>query len=155
MPATRSTLTRLAVPATALVLAAGGLAACGGGSSSGGTGGSAAAAPAAAGGYGHGSAATGAAGTATVITATEKEFSISLPRTRLGPGSYTFVARNVGHTVHALEIDGPGVSGRSTGPINPGATARLTVRLSKGRYDVFCPVGNHRSLGMTVNVTVA
>jgi uncharacterized cupredoxin-like copper-binding protein len=104
-------------------------------------------------------AATGATGAAstkgTTITATLTEFKIALSRTDLSPGTYTFHAVNAGHTVHALEIDGPGVEDQATpGDLQPGQTANLTVTLKPGTYDVFCPVGDHKTLGMNLELTV-
>jgi uncharacterized cupredoxin-like copper-binding protein len=55
---------------------------------------------------------------------------------------------------HALEISGPGVD-QSTDDIAPGAGASLTVTLRAGSYDIFCPIADHKSLGMDVHVTVS
>ncbi|MDX6230011.1 MAG: hypothetical protein QOI76_3401, partial [Frankiales bacterium] len=42
-----------------------------------------------------------------------------------------------------------------TDDIAPGGTASLTVKLVKGSYDIYCPVGNHQAMGMDVHVTVS
>ena len=134
------------------LLAAAGLAACGGASSGGSSGSGPASTPASAttgGGQG------GSGGSATTVTADESEFTIVLSTTAFSPGSYTFVAKNVGHTTHALEISGPGITGDHTKDLSPGESADLKVTLSKGRYDIFCPVGDHKMLGMNVDITVA
>jgi uncharacterized cupredoxin-like copper-binding protein len=57
--------------------------------------------------------------------------------------------------VHALSIDGPGVEDQRTPAVQPGASAPLTVTLTAGTYDMYCPVGNHKALGMNVALTVA
>jgi uncharacterized cupredoxin-like copper-binding protein len=88
------------------------------------------------------------------VTAVETEFSISLARTSLPAGTYTFVARNVGEDTHALTVNGPGVDNKSTGDIDPGSSKSVTVTLAKGSYDVYCPVANHKMLGMDTTVTV-
>lgn len=92
---------------------------------------------------------------ATRITATESEFRIHLSRSTVKAGSYTFVAHNAGTVVHALTVDGPGVEDRSTSAVAPGATKSLTVKLRKGRYTIYCPVGDHRSEGMVTTLRVS
>lgn len=54
---------------------------------------------------------------------------------------------------HGIAVSGKGV--RRTGPIvNPGDTAKLTVKLPAGTYTFFCPVTGHRALGMRGTLTV-
>jgi plastocyanin len=93
--------------------------------------------------------------TGTQVTATLTEYKIALSTSTFAPGTYTFVAKNAGQVGHALEIDGPGVSGDKTGGLAPGASANLTVTLSAGTYDVYCPVPGHKALGMDTKITVA
>lgn len=93
--------------------------------------------------------------TGTQVTATLTEYKIALSTSTFAPGTYTFVTKNAGQVGHALEIDGPGVSGKATGGLQPGATANLTVTLSAGTYDIFCPVPGHKSLGMDTKITVS
>jgi hypothetical protein len=82
------------------------------------------------------------------------EFHLALPSTTLTAGSYTFNAVNAGRVVHALAIDGPGVNDLRTGAVEPGASAPLSVTLAPGSYDLYCPVGNHKALGMNLTLTV-
>jgi uncharacterized cupredoxin-like copper-binding protein len=70
------------------------------------------------------------------------------------PGTYTFRAVNDGQFPHALEIEGHGVE-EATEDIQPGATAELTVELTEaGDYELYCPVGNHRDMGMDGSLQV-
>jgi plastocyanin len=70
------------------------------------------------------------------------------------PGTYTFRAVNDGQSVHALEVEGHGVE-EETEDIQPGETAELTVELTEaGEYELYCPVGNHRDMGMDGSVQV-
>lgn len=118
-------------------------------SSSGGSGGTAAAtasSPA-----GSSSAAQGQ-GTSVEVKATE--FAFSLPTTNFSAGSYTFTMNDDGHATHAMEIQGPGLSAAKSSVVGPGGTATLTVTLRPGTYTLFCPVGNHRELGMQTTLTV-
>jgi uncharacterized cupredoxin-like copper-binding protein len=99
------------------------------------------------------SAATGADGAGTVIDVDEKDFTIELSTMEFTPGSYTFVATNNGQTTHALEIEGQGLE-EETENIAPGDTAELTVTLEAGEYELYCPVGNHKDMGMKLDITV-
>lgn len=86
----------------------------------------------------------------------ESEFKI-VPKTVTveKTGKVTFEVKNVGSTVHALEVEGP-EGEAETEEIQPGATAKLTVNLSKaGTYEMYCPVGNHKEQGMTGEIVVA
>jgi uncharacterized cupredoxin-like copper-binding protein len=99
------------------------------------------------------SAATSAEATKTIrIAATDFAFEPST--VELGaPGTYTLVVANGGQADHALEIDGPGVE-EETKTIGPGGEARLTVEITEaGEYEIYCPVGGHRDMGMEGTLT--
>jgi uncharacterized cupredoxin-like copper-binding protein len=69
-------------------------------------------------------------------------------------GTVTFRVTNDGAVDHALEVDGQGVE-EETETIKPGESAELTVDLSKeGSYEIYCPIGNHRDMGMEGTLTV-
>jgi uncharacterized cupredoxin-like copper-binding protein len=121
------------------------LAACGGGSSSG----PAAATPPSA-------AAPSAAAPASgkSLTATETDFHIAMSSSSIPAGTYTIKAVNSGQTTHALEINGPGVSNKATSGISPSSSATLTVTLTKGSYEIWCPVANHKAMGMDTHIKV-
>ena len=88
-----------------------------------------------------------------MIEVDEKDFTIELSTMELTPGTYTFVATNNGQTTNALEIEGQGVE-EETEDIAPGDTAELTVTLEAGEYELYCPVGNHKDMGMKLDITV-
>jgi uncharacterized cupredoxin-like copper-binding protein len=139
-----------------------GAAACGGGSSSTSSatsgGGAASSTPAAAASSATSAGAaangtTGATAAGTVVTVGESEFKLTLSTDSFQPGSYTFHAVNTGKIVHSLEITGQGVNA-TTPNLDPGQSADLHVTLQDGSYDLFCPIGSHKSLGMNAEVTV-
>ena len=99
------------------------------------------------------SAPTGGATTGTVIDVDERDFTIELSTTEFAPGTYTFVATNNGQTTHALEIEGQGLE-EETEDIAPGNSASLSVTLEAGEYEFYCPVGNHKDMGMELDITV-
>lgn len=124
-------------------------AACGGGSGSGSgsTGGGA---------TGSGSGGSGGSGgqAGTKVTASLTEFHIALSQQTFKAGTYTFVVSNDGSATHALDITGPGLSNADTTDLSPGQKANLTVTFQSGSYDFFCPIANHKQLGMNMNVNV-
>ncbi|GAA3356192.1 hypothetical protein [Saccharopolyspora gregorii] len=81
------------------------------------------------------------------VLVTMIDYRLLLPA-HLPPGRYTFRAVNRGIAPHALEIKGPGVADERTITVRTGASADLTVTLTRGTYDFWCPVGNHRQVGM-------
>jgi plastocyanin len=129
-------MTRIALLVLAVFLLAPALAACGSGDD-------------------EGEEAAGGGGNSTTIEIVGTEFALEPAMVELdAPGTYTFVFRNEGGTVHALEVDGHGVE-EETEEIGAGETAELTVELAEaGEYELYCPVGNHREQGMEGTVVV-
>lgn len=99
-----------------------------------------------------------------VAQETERQSAVALDEWTLAAvpeavraGEVTLLATNAGSEVHSLAITGPGVEQR-TGPIDPGGTAALTVRLEPGTYRLFCPEegpdGRHAERGMSAPFAV-
>jgi hypothetical protein len=158
---------RSLVAATALLATlALGAAACGGGASgSGGSGGSGGA-PASTASSSPSSApkasSSGAAAGAKTVAVGLGEWYIDIGGTKLAKGatggsvpagSVTFDVKNDGKIVHALEISGQGVD-EKTGDVQPGQSAKLTVDLKPGKYEVWCPIPGHKQAGMDGYVQV-
>ncbi|MDA3643003.1 hypothetical protein LZ318_19970 [Saccharopolyspora indica] len=93
------------------------------------------------------------AGGPDAVTVRMVDFRLEQP-TWLPPGRYTFRAINAGAAPHALEISGPGVENARTPTVRSGDAADLTVTLAPGVYDFWCPIGDHRQLGMQLYVRV-
>jgi Cu-Zn family superoxide dismutase len=66
----------------------------------------------------------------------------------LKPGATTFVVTNRGRMSHGFAIEGPDVSRSLAEPLQPGETRTITLDLVPGDYFAFCPIGDHRQLGM-------
>lgn len=93
-----------------------------------------------------------ASGQRVDVSATE--FKFNPPDIQLdASGSYTFHLTNAGEFEHALEIEGQGV-GEGTDVIGGGESADVTVDLADGEYEIYCPVSNHREMGMEGTLTV-
>jgi uncharacterized cupredoxin-like copper-binding protein len=138
----RARTRRLGAATLLLTLATLALAACGGGSSSGTT-----ATPSAG-----GSSATAAS---TTVTATEKEFSITLSQRTFAPGAYSFQVVNGGTFPHNLTIAGPGVDNQASPTLQAGQSGSLSVTLQAGSYELWCSVDGHKDRGMDIKITVA
>jgi plastocyanin len=64
-------------------------------------------------------------------------------------------ATNDGQTTHSLEVEGPGEEQELESELQPGESGTLEVDLGKaGRYEWYCPIGNHRELGMEGEIVV-
>jgi plastocyanin len=92
---------------------------------------------------------------ASTVTVRLSEWKVELSRTAIGPGPVTFIARNTGTIPHQFEVEGKGTE-KQTELIQPGDSAVLTVTLSPGRYEIYCPVGegSHEKLGMRADLRV-
>ena len=93
-------------------------------------------------------------GGGSVVDVSLAEFMIEPSQIAVEPGSHTFHVVNDGSAVHALEIEGP--SGEvETGDLEPGESADLTVEFSEdGTFEMYCPVDDHRGMGMEGSITV-
>jgi uncharacterized cupredoxin-like copper-binding protein len=88
------------------------------------------------------------------ISIGETEFALDPSSVQVDEaGMVTFNVTNNGSIDHALEVEGQGVE-EETETIAPGDTAELTVDLTDGSYELYCPVDDHRDKGMEGTVTV-
>ena len=144
---------RLALGAAGVALAALLLSACGG-SSSGSSAASTFSAPAPSSAAAS-SSSGGGSSQATTITATEAEFSVSIPTKTVAAGPYLVKVDNNGRATHDLVVERDGAKVASTDSIAPGSSASLSVTLKPGDYVFYCSIGNHRAMGMQVTVHVS
>jgi uncharacterized cupredoxin-like copper-binding protein len=100
------------------------------------------------------SATTTTAAPATSVPVSETEFKITMPKTTLAAGSYSFEVANDGKIDHDLVIQGNGVD-EKTPTIAPGKSATLNVELKPGTYDVYCSIPGHKQAGMDLKLTVS
>ncbi len=101
------------------------------------------------------SAAPAGAPVATVkVSETEYRLSPANPSVKKA-GVVEFAVSNDGQIGHALEVEGP--NGEvETEEIAPGSKATLKADLGKaGRYEWYCPIGDHKDRGMKGEITVA
>jgi len=100
------------------------------------------------------SAATGSSGGGgQTVELSATDFHFTPPTISVDAGTVTFKLTNNGGTSHALEVEGNGVE-EETDTIGPGESTELTVDLEEGEYEIYCPVGNHKDMGMVGTLTV-
>ena len=89
------------------------------------------------------------------VTVTLSEWKVDLSRDTVQAGSVTFRVSNDGSMSHSLYVRGPGVA-KGTRDIAKGESATLTVTLTAGTYDVYCPLadGSHKMAGMAKTLVV-
>ena len=95
----------------------------------------------------------GGGGETLEVSASEFKFDPADPEVKKA-GKVKVTMTNDGQAPHAIEIEGP--SGEfKTDTVNGGETASVTADLSKpGTYTMYCPVGNHRQMGMEGKIKV-
>ncbi len=81
------------------------------------------------------------------------DFDINMPST-LPAGSVVFRVTNQGSGEHNFEVEGQGNEHVFPQNLEPGETQTMQVDLQQGSYEVYCPVGDHRSRGMESDLTV-
>lgn len=101
------------------------------------------------------SASGSAAKAGSSVNATEAEFSIALSATKFKAGTYTFTVHNAGKFPHNLTIEGPGVDKLASSTVAGGGTAKVTVTLQKGSYELWCSVDSHKDKGMDMHIGVS
>src|SRR3954467_9765065 len=85
---------------------------------------------------------------ATAVTVTASEFKFKLSKASVPAGSVTFSVTNKGKIPHDFKI-----AGKKTPLLKPGKSAKLTVKLKKGKNAYVCSVAGHAALGMKGSLT--
>jgi plastocyanin len=102
---------------------------------------------------GGGGAATTAAGETLRVVGDEYFFSPAAVVVR-GGGELTIRLENEGSLAHNLRLRRGGRDAGGTPTFAGGESGSDTVRLSAGRYEMLCTVGDHAELGMTGELQV-
>ena len=100
-----------------------------------------------------GGAGGGGGGQTVDMTAADFKFDPSDPTVK--SGDVTFNLKNDGQESHSLEIeDVNGQDQEIEGEVSPGQSGTLKVNLPPGKYEFYCPVANHKEMGMEGEITV-
>jgi hypothetical protein len=90
------------------------------------------------------------------VSVAAKEFSLTLSRPLVGAGDVRVELRNVGEDPHNLVVSPEGTHTplASFSSVGPGLYERRTVDLAPGRYQLWCSLESHETLGMSVTLRV-
>ena len=83
-------------------------------------------------------------------TIKEHEYGLVPSKVSVSHGTVTFTLKNTGKARHALAIEHGSASHtdlKSKG-VNPGKSITFRVALHKGTFEIYCPIGGHKKLGM-------
>lgn len=97
----------------------------------------------------------------TVTAGKPTEFGFVLSKKKVPAGKVAFTVHNGGSIPHDFKVctspkGGLADSCKGTGTklIDPGASAKLTLTLAKGRHEYLCTVPTHAAAGMKGDLTV-
>jgi uncharacterized cupredoxin-like copper-binding protein len=92
------------------------------------------------------------AGQTVDVSATDFKFDPANPKVKAGVVKFNLT--NDGQAPHALEVEAPGGE-VETDVIQPGESATVEADVGKsGSVEMYCPVGNHREMGMEGEIQV-
>jgi plastocyanin len=95
------------------------------------------------------------AAAANRVAVAETDYRLTPSNPKVKKGTVTFAVTNRGKTVHSLEVEGPGGEQQLAEPLKPGESGTLKAKLGKdGKYEWYCPIDNHKGLGMKGEITV-
>jgi uncharacterized cupredoxin-like copper-binding protein len=96
-------------------------------------------------------------GTNIAVSAVEKGSELAFSKkslsTKQGLIAFKLTNPSKNQLPHALEIEGRGIE-KSSETIQPGGDSTLSIDLAPGKYEFYCPVGNHKQQGMEGTLTV-
>lgn len=84
----------------------------------------------------------------------EKEYSVYPSHNPVRSGRVEFHVTNFGMDAHDFSIRNTAGSVLSSTPLAPGGKALITVKLTPGKYTLFCSLADHEALGMRARLTV-
>ena len=94
-----------------------------------------------------------AAGT-TVLVVLEDN-SIAVREQSIPPGPAVLTIENRGSELHNLFVEGEGIGRAADNPVPENGSGTLDVTFRPGTYTLYCPIGEHRSRGEQVTITIA
>jgi plastocyanin len=100
-----------------------------------------------------GGAASLSSGEVLAVTGTEYSFDPAAVVLQ-GAGELRIRLRNDGALAHNLKLRRNGREVGGTSSLPAGESGEATVRVSPGRYEMLCTVGDHAALGMTGELQV-
>jgi Cupredoxin-like domain len=82
------------------------------------------------------------------VTLVQRDYRIAPEHISVPHGRVTFSVRNAAHGPHNFVIRTAGGTRRGRlATLKPGESGKLTVRLRRGTYKMYCGIGHHEQLG--------
>jgi len=90
------------------------------------------------------------------VQVTEKEFTLTLSRQSVRAGSVSMEVVNFGMDTHDLMVKGTKVGSKTLRfkQLDPRGRTERTLRLTPGRYALWCSLGDHKARGMKTTLVV-
>ena len=100
--------------------------------------------------------ASGGTDALSFVQVTEKEFTLTLSRQSVRSGRVSIELVNFGMDNHDLVVKGtkPGAKPIRFKAIDPRGRTERTLRLTPGRYSMWCSLANHKARGMRATLVV-
>ncbi|MEQ9618449.1 MAG: cupredoxin domain-containing protein [Deltaproteobacteria bacterium] len=89
-----------------------------------------------------------------VIKVELTEYNLEIDSDSIKPGVKVFEVTNNGDSEHSFVIEGIDTMQRFEDNLKPGETRRMNVELEPSRYNVYCPVDDHKNKGMASVIKV-
>lgn len=89
------------------------------------------------------------------LQVSETEYALDPADTTVPAGPVSIEVTNDGEIPHNLELEGNSVEEELEADLDAGESGTLEVDLEPGTYEWYCPIANHRELGMEGKITVA
>ncbi len=94
-------------------------------------------------------------GAAQTVKLGETEYKLTPNDPSVKAGTVNFDVSNDGKIAHSLLVQGPNGDAQLKQDLQPGDSGQLQVDLSKpGKYQFYCPIDDHKGLGMVGTITV-
>jgi plastocyanin len=90
------------------------------------------------------------------VQVTEKEYTLTLSRQSVRAGSVSVELVNFGMDTHDLMVKGAKAGSKTFRfkQLDPRGRTERTLRLTPGRYALWCSLGNHKARGMKATLVV-
>ena len=90
------------------------------------------------------------------VQVTEKEFTLTLSRQSVRAGSVSVELVNFGMDTHDLVVRGTKLGSKPlrSKKLDPRGRTERTLRLTPGRYALWCSLGDHKARGMKATLLV-
>jgi uncharacterized cupredoxin-like copper-binding protein len=90
----------------------------------------------------------------TTVLVVLEDNSIAVREQAIPPGPAVLTIENRGSELHNLFVEGEGIGRAADNPVPENGSGTLDVTFRPGTYTLYCPIGEHRSRGEQVTITI-